>query len=176
MSYEPPRVDGIDTMASTIVSHDVLGAWAPYGNAASNGYPLANLAFYVPFSVSAPVTAVEGWVSCGTVSGGNFDIGIYDAAGSQLTSAGSTARTASAIVNTTTMTDQALVPGVRYYMAFSASSTNNYVAGVLAAGLYEAAGILESTSSFALPASPTLSRTTRAYLPLFGLTLTSVGF
>lgn len=172
-AYAPPTVDGDQTL-TTIGALDVLGTVFPYGIPASTAYPLANLALYVPFSVSETVTAYEGWVITGTTAGGNFDIGIYSAAGSRLTSAGSTARTASAINNTTTMTDQVLSPGIRYYMAFSADATSNYFAAATAAGLNESMGMLESTTSFVLPSGPTLSRTTRAYVPHFGLNLYTV--
>jgi hypothetical protein len=172
--YAPPRVDGLTTI-STIHALDVSGEVFQYtATPGSNAYPLANLALYIPFSVSEAVTAFEGWVVTGTVAGGNFDIGVYSAAGSRLTSSGSTARTASAVNNTTAMTNLVLQPGTRYYMAFSADATSNYFAATEAAGLRECQGVLESTTSFVLPSSPTLSRTTRAYIPLFGLNLYSV--
>lgn len=173
MSYTPPTVDGNQTL-TVIGAMDLLGSVFPYATPASAAYPLANLALYVPFSVSEAVTAYEGWVTTGLTAGGNFDIGIYSAAGSRLTSAGATARTASAINNTTTMTDQVLSPGVWYYMAFAASGVDNYIAGTSAAGLWEAQGVLESTTSYVLPSGPTLSRTTRAYMPDFGLNLYTV--
>lgn len=176
MSYEPSALFGALTPGNVIAACDGDGEIKGWTAPASAAYPLANLAIYVPFSVSHAVTAVEGWVSTGATAGGNFDIGIYDAAGSRLTSAGSTARSVSTIVNTTTMTDQLLLPGRRYYMAFSADAASNYIAGTSAAGIYEAMGILESTTSFVLPSSPTLSRTTRAYVPLFGLRVYSVAF
>jgi hypothetical protein len=174
MSYRPPRVDGYPTV-TVISAIDTMGEVYAYATApASAAYPLANLALYVPFSVSETVTVFEGWVVAGATAGGNYDIGVYSAAGSLLTSSGSTARTNSTVNNTTTMTNLDLVPGVRYYMAFAANSTNNYLATTHAAGLHEAMGILESTSSFALPSSPTLARTTRAYIPHFGLNLYTV--
>lgn len=174
MSYSPPPIDGQKTL-TVIHAMDRIGEVQNFDSTpASVAYPLANLAIYVPFSVSETVTAYEGWVVTGTLAAGNFDIGIYDSAGSRLTSAGSTAKPASAVANTTTMTNYDLKPGLRYYMAFAADGTNNYFAGAQAAGLYEAMGVLESTTSFVLPASPTLSRTTRAYLPMFGLNLYTV--
>ena len=173
MSYSPPAIDGDQTL-TVIGAMDLLGSAFTFASPASAGYLLANLAIYVPFSVSETVTAYEGWVITGTISSGNFDIGIYSAAGSRLTSSGSTAKPASAVANTTTMTNYTLVPNTRYYMAFSADGTNNYFATTQVAGICEAMGVLESTSSFVLPASPSLSRTTRAYIPQFGLNLYTV--
>jgi hypothetical protein len=59
-------------------------------------------------------------------------------------------------------------------MAFAADSTANYLASTSVAGLHEAQGVLESTTSYVLPTSPTMSRTTRAYIPQFGLNLYTV--
>ncbi len=174
--FTPPPISGILTQASIISSHDRRGeAWS-WALPASTANPLANLALYVPFSVSEPDTVVEGWVQCGATAGGNFDIGVYDAAGARLSSSGSTARTANDIVNTTALSDLTLLPGVRYYMAIAMDATSNYVASTNAAGINAGFGILESTSSFVLPSSPTLSVTTRAFLPLFGLRLHTVAF
>lgn len=176
MSYTPPAIQGVATHVGSIHALDQLGAVKQWAQPASAAYPLANLAIYVPFSVSEVETVTEAWVHTGATAGGNWDIGIYDAAGARLTSTGSVARTVSVVDNSTTLTDVTLIPGVRYYMAFAGNGTNNYVAGTHAAGLYEACGVLESTTSFVLPSSPTLSRTTRAYVPHFGLNLGSVAF
>jgi hypothetical protein len=173
LSYSPPATDGDQTL-TVIHALDNIGDAYSFAAPASVAYPLANLAIYVPFSVSEAVTVQEGWVISGTVAGGNFDIGVYSAAGVRLTSSGSTARSASAVNNTTAMTNLDLAPGTRYYMAFSADTTANYIATASVAGLNEAMGILESTTSFVLPTNPTLSRTTRAYIPHFGLNLYTV--
>ena len=173
MSYSPPVLYGDQTI-TVIHALDTLGECFSFAAPASAAYPLANLAIYVPFSVSEAVTVIEGWVVTGVTAGGNFDIGVYSAAGVRLTSSGSTARTASAVNNTTALTNLDLAPGTRYFMAFSADSTANYIAQTSAAGLNEAMGVLESTTSFVLPTNPTLSRTTRAYVPHFGLNLYTV--
>lgn len=174
MVYTSPPIVGAGTLG-VISSFDRTGLGQIIGTPASATYPLTNLALYVPFSVSKVVTAYEGWALCGTGTGGNFDVGIYSSAGVRIASSGATARTASSIVNTSGMANTTLVPGVRYYMAFSADdAAETYIAGARVAGIYEAMGILESTSSYVLPTNPTLSRTTRAYLPVFGLNLHTV--
>lgn len=173
MSYSPAVVDGDQTL-TTIAASSMLGTTFQFAAPAAVAYPLANLALYVPFSVSETVTAYEGWVVTGTLTGDNFDIGIYSAAGVRLTSSGANVKTASVIQNTTAMTDQVLVPNTRYYMAFACNGTGNYFAGTHGFGIYEAMGVLEATTSYVLPTNPTLSRTTRAYLPHFGLNLYTV--
>lgn len=159
----------------SFVSTDVMGMAFTTTVPSSNAWPAANVALFVPFSVVQPVTVLEGWAACGSTGGGNFDIGIYDTAGNRLTSSGATARTATTTVNTTGMTNLDLFPDTWYYMAMSADGTNNYIAGIIGAGFYEAMGVCEATSAYTLPNPATLARTTRAYLPLFGLNLQSTG-
>ena len=177
MTYVPPPIMGIGTTVSALAAHDTPGSILCTNSITTQAYPLANLALFVPFSVSHPCTAYEGWIETGGTATGNFDIGIYDAAGSRLTSSGSTASAASTVVNTTTMANQTLLPGKRYYMAFAEdTNTDTFFCTAMAAGIYEASVILEATTAFVLPASPTLSRTTRAFVPHFGLNLYTVSF
>lgn len=152
-----------------VCAHDFMNGVGAWSGGAGTAWPLANLALFVPFSVSVPCTAFEGWVSTGATAGGNFDIGVYGTDGTRLTSSGATARTVSINQNTTTMTDLNLVPDRWYYMAMAADSTNNYIATVAVAGLQEAQGVCEMAAAYVLPASATLAKTTRAYLPQFGL-------
>lgn len=140
--------------------------------AASAAWPLANVAIYVPFWVNETLTVYEAGVGTGATAGGNFDIGIYNAAGTRLVSSGSTARTASAW-NVAGLTDTELQPG-QYYAAMSADGTNNYSGFAAAAGLCEALGLCEQTTAFALPATATMSRTTRALIPSITFSVRSV--
>lgn len=153
--------DGIGNYLSAINSQGV----------SSTAWPLANLALYVPVVVpySVLVTGVF-WVA-GATAGGNIDIGLYQENGTKVVSLGSTSRgTASAINSSFALTDTTVTPG-RYYLAMAADSTNTEQASAPAAGLLEAIGINEQQTAFALPATATYTRTTRAYLPLFGLLL-----
>lgn len=158
-------------------SLDSSGQVCNMGNGTTGtAYPLANLGLFVPFSVPLRTLVREGYVSIGATSG-NFDIGVYNEGGTRLTSAGATASGSTSPTNTTTMTDLLLDPETTYYMAFSASSnTITPVAGTNVAGLYEAQGVLEATSAYPLPSTVTYAKTTRAYLPVFGLNLCTTGF
>lgn len=140
--------------------------------AASLTWPLANLAIYVPLYINETLIVYEAGVGAGATAGGNYDIGIYDAAGTRLVSSGTTARTASAW-NTAGLTDTTLTPGW-YYVGMSADGTNNYSGNNPAAGLCESVGICEQTTAFTLPATATLTRTTRAYVPAIALATRSV--
>jgi hypothetical protein len=138
----------------------------------SQAWPLANLALYVPTYFNETCTIYQVGVGAGATAGGNFDIGLYDMAGTLIQSTGSTVRTASAW-NAVDWTDLEVQPGW-YYAAMAADSTNTYGAVIPAAGLPEAVGVCEQTSAFALPATATMTRTTRAYCPGIAFTLRSV--
>lgn len=138
----------------------------------SNAWPLANLALYVPIYFNEACTIYEVGCGAGATAGGNFDIGLYDMAGTLIQSTGTQGRTASAW-NAVNWTDLVIAPGW-YYAAMAANGTNNYAASVPTAGLLEAVGICEQQTAFVLPGTATLTRTTRAYLPNISFTVRSV--
>lgn len=141
---------------------------------ADRAWPAANVAILVPFQIiRSGYTVRQGWAFCGTGTGGNFDVGVYDESFQLLASSGSTARAASTLVNTSGMSAIELPPG-DYYAALSADGTENFNGSVPVAGLLAAAGVLEATSAFPLPASLSPAITTRALLPQFGLAFRSV--
>jgi hypothetical protein len=129
----------------------------------SQAWPLANLALYVPIYVNEACTIYEVGTGAGATVGGNFDIGLYDMAGAKIQTTGTTARTAAAW-NAVNWTDLVIAPGW-YYAAMSADGTNNYSGIAPAAGLAQAAGVCEQTTAFVLPATATLTRTTRPMVP-----------
>ena len=109
----------------------------------------------------------------GATAGGNFDIGIYNSAGTRLVSSGSTARTLS-VWNTAGLTDTELTPGL-YYAAMSADGTNNYSGQAgFTAGTVAALGVCEQTTAFALPATSTMVVTTRTLVPCINFAVRSV--
>jgi hypothetical protein len=139
----------------------------------STAWPLTNLALLVPFSTWQTLS-IKGvcWMN-GTTTGGNIDIGIYDSlAVTRLTSLGTTARGNVSASNTATLSTYVLAPG-DYYMALSHDGTSNIAGGAPVAGLCAAAGILEATSAFPLPATITPAITTRAFIPVLGFLLDS---
>lgn len=159
----------------TIDSHDLLRVGALLGTtaAASAGYPAGNLAIYIPFSISEPVTVYETWVETGTLTTSNgTQIGVYKTDLTRLFATATTVATASDTVNSSGMTDYVLDAGT-YYLAFACDGTRNFLATALALGVYQSMGIMEQTgltgSTLPDPMVPVVY--TRAYLPLFGLNL-----
>lgn len=152
------------------------GHLKPMSSGATTGaYPAANLAIYVPVWFSDPFTIEEVFWENGTgASAGNVDVGLYDAAGTRLTSLGATARGAASVtITTTTFTAYTVTQPGLYYMAFSHSATNNIFACQPAAGLCEAMGVCEQATAHPLPATATMTRTARAYIPDFGFITTA---
>jgi len=134
-------------------------------------WPLASLAFYVPIQFNETVVIYQVGCGAGATAGGNFDIGLYTMAGAKIQTTGTTARTNSSW-NAVNWTDLTVGPGV-YYAAMAADSTATYSSIPPVAGLAEAVGVCEE-AVYPLPATATLTRTTRAYIPNIAFTLRSV--
>lgn len=135
-------------------------------------WPLANLAIYVPIYINETVTIYEVGTGAGATAGGNYDIGLYDMAGTKIQSTGTTARTASAW-NVVNWTDLTVGPGW-FYAAMSANGVESYSGIIPAAGLAQAAGIYEQQTAFTLPATATFVRTTRPFVPVITFSVRSV--
>lgn len=179
MPYRPATTYSNDYSVIHPWTDDAIGAqlrgWA-LGTLASAAYPLANLAYFVPFQVAAPTTVVGVFWYNGTVTGGNCDVGIYDANLSRIVSLGTTGRgAASSIVVTNTLTDTTIYPGNIYYMGFAHDGVNNFFRSAPAVPLLAACGVLEATTAFPLPATPTVAWCTRAVIPMFGLCTNTTG-
>jgi hypothetical protein len=162
----------------TIASHDMrhvtrAGATAPSTSTAW----VANLAVYVPFTISQPATVYE-WFwgnGGGTTPTHNIDFGIYREDFTAVQRLGGIVGpvTASTLLDTTTWTDLVLAAG-DYYMAMSSDSTRTYQTSTDAAGLYQASGIVEQTSAYVLPDPMVPVVYTRSFLPFFGLNLSTI--
>jgi hypothetical protein len=139
---------------------------------ASNSWPLANLAFYVPIYFNEAATVYQVGTGAGGTAGGNFDIGLYSMAGTLIQSTGTQARTANAW-NPVNWTDLVIAPGW-YYAAMAANGVDTYASVTPAAGLLEAVGVCEEQSAFVLPSTMTPVRTTRAYAPNITFTMRSI--
>lgn len=133
-------------------------------------YPTADLAIYAPVRVRRASVVKKLWASITTASG-NVDIGLYNAGGTRLVSAGSTAAALGLVVD---VTDTTIGPGL-YYLAFVSDSV------VLAmtrssntAPAHAAMGYLteQLSASQALPATATWAMPqTLAYAPSVAVVL-----
>lgn len=137
----------------------------------AQAYPSANLATYVPFSISRTTIVIELWTANGNAAAGNIDIGIYSVDGTRLVSTGSTAMAGTSVLQGVSITPLTLGPG-QYYLAMVCSSTSGHFLSLQAISAYKirALGVYQQASALPLPASATFAtNTTPINLPLFGL-------
>lgn len=127
----------------------------------------ANRAYYVPhvFPVRCTLYALRFAAGNGT---GNYDIGVYNAAGTRLASSGSTAMTAAG-VKTLSLADIAVTAGTLLYAAIALSSTSGSSSRVAFSPISATinVGQMEESSALPLPATMTPVISTNASLPIF---------
>ncbi len=154
----------------------VWGAGSMNG-AASAVYPTANLAIFIPFAITNPITIVNLFAYNGTVASGNIDIGIYDVAGTKIVSTGSTAQAGTSALQVIAPTSTQLGAGV-YYMAIAMDNTTGTLLRSNIAGqtvsLLKTVGMAQMATAFPLPAAATFETVSNAYIPLIGLSTRSV--
>lgn len=123
----------------------------------SNGatvWPTANLAMLTPFEVVGPSTELVGMVvSVGGV-GGNFDIGIYNYAGTRLVSEGGSAYTLNTN-HTFTFSSTLILPRGLYYAAGVSDGVAIKVFQDTTFSSYAMAGLKTAINSYPLPATIT---------------------
>ena len=151
----------------------VKDAWIGYqagAGATNTAWGTQYRAIYVPVRVLQRVTVLEMAYYENTATG-NFDIGIYDAAGTRLVSLGSTAVGSNWVaVNTT---DTVIGPGC-FYLAFNSdTAADTYYATTDAAPIPAARGILtETLANVTLPATATWAvDQTLAFIPFLSALL-----
>jgi hypothetical protein len=120
----------------------------------------------VPVVLAIPVTVYQLAGFNGTVVSGNIDLGIYDANGGRLVSAGSTAQAGTTAAQVIDITDTLLTPGV-YYLAQSADNITATVHGSnLGNQVLAACGVVQMLSAFPLPTTATFAGLTVSRAPV----------
>ena len=139
------------------------------GVAAAVAWPVANLAFLVPFTVYSQVKIKRILIPV-IVASGNVDVGIYRPDKTKVVSSGSVIAMGSSIAQAIKITPSTLDVG-RYYMAVAAY--NAVLQGIRYAtdgGYNRLFGVFESGSSFPLPATATFNEhLSRALVPSMAL-------
>jgi hypothetical protein len=138
-------------------------------------WPTANLAIFVPFSISVTSKIVKAFILNGDTVSGNVDIGIYSADGTKIVSMGSTAMSGSNALQEFDIADTVLAPGT-YYMAMSCSTTGASFQAVTfgSATRLRLMGMVQAASQLPLANAPTFAAISNDYLPMFGLTTRTV--
>src|SRR3990167_8899469 len=141
----------------------------PGGDHAAVAWPVANLAFHVPFTVYEQRTVKRILVPV-IVHSGNMDFGIYDLNKVRLVSSGSVPAMGSSVVQAVNIVNRTLDPG-RYYMSMAVNNTVFQGMGCTETGYYNRLfGGFEKTSAFPLPATAVfLENSGRLLTPSFAL-------
>jgi len=138
-----------------------------------SAWPVANLAMFVPFTLSEMVVIKRMIVLITSATGGNIDVGLYDTNGNRLVSSGSTPLGAAGCAQFFNIADIQLNAG-RYYMAEAADATTPYLGYGVDRGWPSMLGVREMAAAFPLPATATFTdNVARSFFPLLAVTLTA---
>lgn len=178
MSYAAPPVAVASPVIITPWSLEAigteLGAFGLGGGASAA--PTSNLVTYVPFRLSRAFIVVEvSWQNGLAAGNGNAQVGIYDAAGTQIVECTATTTAGTGATQTIDVTDTTIGPG-RYYMAFRASSaTDRFISSAVGTfGMLEACGVFQQASQSDLPASATFAVPTVSVMTVFSINGTTL--
>ncbi len=162
----PPSV--VISTDSDVGIADVLMAWVTTA-VAGQTWPTANKAFYIPITITSPITVAYMMTRISTVSSGNVDVGLYSVDGTRILSSGSTGAGTVNVVQSFNVTDTVIGPGV-YYLAMACDNTTaTFLAWIPALQALRGAGVMEQTSAFPLPATATFATLTSNFVPCVGL-------
>lgn len=174
MSWTPPGIFNPSVGVITPWSPESIGAalmsTGTTGAPAVAGWPSANRAIYIPFELASAVTVTAGIYYSNSATG-NYDIGVYKADGTKVVTKGSTALATGWQV--ADVTDTLVQPG-RYYMAFVLSSTQSFYSVAPAVAIGASMGAKQQSSALPLPSIATFADLASAYIPAFGLQLSTV--
>lgn len=147
-----------------------LGTAAP----TSAAYPASQSVFYYPFTLMSTITVYRFfWCNGTTASTNNFQVGVYNNAGTSIVLGTSTLATGASQPQFDNVADFRLSPG-KYYMAIWCSGTTAHLIrnNPATATRFKSLGVFQQTSQAGgLPASITFTALANTYAPLFGLAL-----
>ncbi len=176
--YTPPILATERSIVSTVTSLAAelgsLGAGAP----ASAVWPTALLAIFVPLYVQAPITAQQIWWDNGaTITGStSIECAVYNEAGTtKLITSGVVTHAGVSIPQAVTITGGYYLPRGRYWIGLvCANGTSTFLRFTNAAAvtnLQKLVGTSEQAmGAAALPATITFGTAAQAYIPVMGLT------
>lgn len=135
----------------------------------------ANQAIYVPVIVRSPSLVTKLWYANDVTATGNYDIGLYDVAGTRILARGSTVKSATDAEITWDCTDTLIVPGVYYMALVSSNGTDGFYAFSPSAPYPTALGVYTESSALPLPATATFGLTqSLGVIPVMGMYLNTL--
>lgn len=172
MSFTPP-VGLFPAFPLFTSAHPLSCGLAARLNAAaavSVAWATANQARYVPFTITTPFLAAKLLAFNGATAGGNTDMGIYTAAGTEVVGIAAAAQSGLNTWQSFDITDTMLMPGLYYLGLLNTTTTGTYFSwgnlqGARAAGMFS-----QAVGAATLP-TPTA---TFAALDAFGIPLVGI--
>jgi hypothetical protein len=151
------------------------GLLTPQTSTASTiAWPTADLAIYCPVIVRQQVIVKKLWFSSASIFTGNYDLGLYDAAGVALLRRGSTAKPGAGEIVWDCI-DTTIGPGIYYVALVSSNNTDTFGMATLAAPNLAALGYFTEAGALPLPATATFAvPQTLGSAPLVGMLLNDV--
>lgn len=179
MIWPNSPLEPLVTITPTSAESGVGNAMYNGGNLSLNTYaqtawPSANLAIYVPFFLSKPITfSTMFWMNGSTVAG-NVDVGVYAEDGTRIVSKGSTAAAGTTTLQVVTVTTTTIGPGL-FYLALACSSTSELVYKTIIGQVLRTkfTGMAQQATALPLPATATFATVGQDYVPLVGLSTRS---
>ena len=158
-----PDISPWDLTSGAVIStvQTVTGIWATLP--VSTAW-VANLAVFVPVRVPRQVTVYKLVAGCGTGTGGNCDLGIYDVSGNRLVSAGATARPGASQEVIADVTDTTIGPGI-YYLALVGDDTSTFMCFGMTLEPGRLTGAVQMASAYVLPATATYAALSNELVP-----------
>jgi hypothetical protein len=147
-----------------------------YTSLVSAAWPVANRAFFIPFTLLDTARFTHMFWMNGAAQAGNADVGVYSKDGTKLASTGSTATSGANAIQLIDVTDFTLFPG-QYYLAMCGGNTGgSFIRGQSGnSNRSVRAGIAQQdVGAVTLPANFTLASVLSDYIPLFGIATRSI--
>lgn len=168
MSMLAPNPGIVPVIVSTYLAGPAFPASALNGLPVSAAFPAANRAIYIPVYLAHPVTAVKLFSYNGATASGNIDVGVYNAAGARLISAGSTAQSGTSVLQEFDITDTLIPAGLNYIAVAMDNGTGTLFRNSPGVQWMRASGCAQEASAFPLPATATMATVGSSFYPHFG--------
>lgn len=142
--------------------------------AASAVWTASNRAHLMPFRLSRPFVVTQMAFMNGATASGNIDVGIYDASGTRIISAGGVAQNGAILSaqQTFDVTDVVVGPGLFYVAGVMDNTTGTVFRLATNVSLVGLAAQVES--AYPLPATVAFAADANAFVPLVSITGRSV--
>lgn len=152
-----------------------IGAILSISTATDTANPVANKAYYIPFSVYGHLMISNiYWLNGATTISGNIDAGIYTATKTKVATIGSTAQSGTNALQSATLSCE-LGAGL-YFLAWVMDNTTGTISAFSSgnAAYLDVIGCYQQTTAFTLPATATFAAPSSDFIPLVGINASTV--